>query len=150
LDPERLGFYFGGYHAPRIVRETIGRGSAIPLGLLAARMVSSLSKTKYIPAGEIQHPDVFAFVYNTDPLEKNNVYIGFNWWTLPTFPVKPQAMDWCKVGVVVHEFAHLTHSKIGDTRGKNSYGKGALEFPLFEALRNADNYRLAVQAINLE
>jgi RHS repeat-associated protein len=154
-NPYKLGAYFGGYRSTTSIssREILGKGSAIPLGLIGGFMEFNVGTTKYKPAAEGTEPEVNAYVYSGlgGRPRQNSVFLGPGWYeNLPVFASPDDPLAHCRIGSLIHEFAHLaTYGKIGDTRGPASYGELVLFFRAPEALLNADNYRLAVQGVVL-
>src|SRR5262249_18836406 len=89
-------------------------------------------------------PNELGFVKSSQP---NRVNLRPRYLTLRLFPRSESPLDSTKVGVLIHEFAHLTgllagHFVIRDI----AYGRLSLALPIGIALFNADNYRLAAQA----
>ncbi|MHB8861524.1 MAG: putative Ig domain-containing protein [Pirellulaceae bacterium] len=148
-DPSQVARYFGGVRAGAN-KVFVGLKSAGQLAKIGLRMVTSVGKTHYYIAdagGRTIEPTIYAQVYPFDPAKQNKVYLGLLWFTdLPLFPNEP--LGGSRVGTLVHEFAHLaSRGAITDTRGRFSYGPNAILFPPGEALRNAENYSLAVQSV---
>ena len=148
-DPSQVVRYFGGVRAGAN-KVVVGLKSAHQLAKIGLRMVTRVGKTHYYIAdagGRTIEPTIYAQVYPFDPAKQNKVYLGLLWFTdLPLFPNEP--LGGSRVGTLVHEFAHLaSRGVITDTRGRFSYGPNAILFPPGEALRNAENYSLAVQSV---
>jgi RHS repeat-associated protein len=150
LNPAEVGGYFGGRLLP-LLRPILGRAVLIPLVLNGTTMIIRSGKAEYLPAATGTEPGVAAYTYpdpNKSPLYRpDTVFLGPLWFAkLPLLPEGP--LDHCRIGTVIHEWAHLaSRGKIRDTRDGDSYGELCLYFPALEALRNADNYRLAVQGV---
>ena len=54
MNPELVGSYFGGLNTTKkSVKAILGKGAAIPLTVIAFRMLKSLGSMNYIPFGEV-------------------------------------------------------------------------------------------------
>jgi len=142
FEPEQIGSFFGGFLAPPPIKKLIGLTSEITLSQLAYKLLSP-STIYYIPDPAIL-PPFYAQVFPT--IATDIVYLGE---LFATFPLLPQPgtsrNNVSQVGGIVHEFAHLIYTKIGDV----TYGIPSLVLSPIQALYNADNYRIAVEAVFL-
>jgi RHS repeat-associated protein len=141
--PERIGGFFGGV-LPPLARDA-GLASIIPLTFIAVKMGIPNVSYYFDPFGTSQSkPEEVAYVRASQP---NTVYLRPNYLTYRLFPRAESPLDITKVGVLIHEFAHLTGLLAGRLVIRDiAYGRISLALPIGLADFNADNYRLAAQA----
>jgi RHS repeat-associated protein len=147
--PTRIGHFFGGlaFNSSQLFEDLENGANAVraipALGKIAISMVRSRINYIFEPASPLS--DAYAWVYARR--DQETVFYAPPFVALPAFASPSAPLRNCMTAVIVHEFAHLSsRGEITDIRGRNSYGRPALRFPSNEALKNAENYMLAVQA----
>jgi RHS repeat-associated protein len=158
FDPEVLGDYFtlslttGPNRRPapptseksRAIRELAGVASEIPLTATAVWMLGVNVTYELNPT---LGPNVLAEVNPRRPAPYI-VFVTPLYERLTVLPPPASPVRWCQVGVLIHEFVHLaSRGRVRDF-GRNGYEAGAFNLSPIQALRNADNYRLAVQGLD--
>jgi RHS repeat-associated protein len=166
VDPGLVGGFFGGLVLNKIPIGVVGGLGRIAIGIVAEfylfRMGLKMAGENiiYIPS----EPEEAGVSANAPAWTSAAVAKDIIWYKpqnffggpigMPTFPPPDFPVSNCQIGVLIHEFAHLTSERIddqewplGDGTSEKAYDEKSLLLLPWKALFNADNYRIAVQAV---